>query len=101
MPIAPTVAFGQTQEFIASASVVKTIPRMTDGRAIEIQNLGGSNLWVAINATPVIGKCRRVQPGETWAFELPYLCPLKAISEVDQVTTQATIVNEVRVIPTT
>lgn len=88
---------GRTTEVLVLASAPVTLTRSPKSSSVEILNLGPNNIWAALNAVPVPSKSRRIQPGETWAIEAPFFCPIQLIAETaDQVTGAATIVNEVR-----
>lgn len=102
MATTTTVLYGQTTEALVSHTNPTSLPRMTNGRAVEIQNLGPYNIWVALGAASacVVGKCRRLQPGETWSMAIPGTCPIYALAETaDQLTTAATVINEVAQLP--
>jgi hypothetical protein len=88
---------GRTTEVLVLASAPVTITRSPKSGGVEVQNLGPNNIWLALNAAPVVNKSRRIAPGESLALDAPFYCPIQLLaSTADQVTGAATIVTELR-----
>lgn len=72
------------------------MPKWTNRRAIEIQNLGPNTIYCSLTAAAVVGKSRAIVPGGTWSLEINYKIPIYCIAATaNQVTGAATITTEV------
>lgn len=108
------IALSLAVAFISSASAATTttmtlevlvlttatdIPRLSKDparKSIEIQNLGPNPIFCAVNANAEVNKSRMIAVDAAWGLDLPPGDSMTCITTVNQVTTNATIVTQVR-----
>jgi hypothetical protein len=86
-----------TREVLVLASAATDLSRANGSASISVDNYGPNAIWCGLgkSTNAVVNKSKRVQPGETWAVDLPSTVKVWCrAATADQVTGAATVVNE-------
>lgn len=91
----PVAAFAYSPpEFLVGTSAT-LVPRTSPSTGVELQNLGPNPIYCAFKSTDaVVGKAKKIGPGESWWAGVNWLTPIWCISSAAQVTLGGTIDTE-------